>query len=66
MGRLIVKFHKNEALSKNGVSNKEFLQLLRVCLSGVAGGPPIFEMAQLFGKDVTLVRLQHALSTITK
>jgi glutamyl-tRNA synthetase len=56
----------NEALSKNGVSNKEFLQLLRVCLSGVAGGPPIFEMAQLFGKDVTLVRLQHALSAITK
>lgn len=56
----------NEALAKNGVSNKEFLQLLRVCLSGVAGGPPIFEMAQLFGKEVTLARLQHALSTINK
>ncbi|MFN3446502.1 MAG: hypothetical protein ACK44D_12240, partial [Bacteroidia bacterium] len=27
----------NEALSKNGVSNKEFLKLLRVCLSVVAG-----------------------------
>jgi glutamyl-tRNA synthetase len=56
----------NEALSKNGVSNKEFLQLLRVCLSGVAGGPPIFEMAQLFGKEVTLERLQHALINIKK
>jgi glutamyl-tRNA synthetase len=56
----------NEALSKNGVSNKEFLQLLRVCLSGVAGGPPIFEMAQLFGKEVTLERLQDALSNIKK
>ncbi len=56
----------NEALSKNSVSNKEFLQLLRVCLTGVAGGPPIFEMAQLFGKEVTLERLQDALSNIKK
>jgi glutamyl-tRNA synthetase len=54
----------NEALTKNGVSNKEFLQLLRVCLSGVAGGPPIFEMAELFGKEVTLQRLQAALNNI--
>ena len=54
----------NEALTKNGVSNKEFLQLLRVCLSGVAGGPPIFEMAELFGKEVTLLRLQAALNNI--
>jgi glutamyl-tRNA synthetase len=56
----------NEALSKNGVSNKEFLQLLRVCLSGVAGGPPIFEMAALFGKEVTLNRLQTALDKIKR
>ncbi len=56
----------NEALTKNGVSNKEFLQLLRVCLSGVAGGPPIFEMAELFGKEVTLQRLQAALDNINK
>lgn len=56
----------NEALQKNGVTNKEFLQLLRVCLSGVAGGPPIFEMAELFGKEITLKRLQLALDTIRK
>lgn len=56
----------NEALTKNGVSNKEFLQLLRVCLSGVAGGPPIFDMAALFGKTVTLNRLQSALDKINK
>lgn len=56
----------NEALTKNGVSNKEFMQLLRVCLSGVAGGPPIFEMAELFGKEVTLQRLQKALDTLNK
>lgn len=56
----------NEALTKNGVAGKDFMQLLRVCLSGVAGGPPIFEMAELFGKEETINRLQHALDTIKK
>jgi glutamyl-tRNA synthetase len=54
----------NEALAKNGVANKDFMQLLRVCLSGVAGGPPIFEMAELFGKQETIARLQRAMDTI--
>lgn len=56
----------NEALTKNGVSNKDFMQLLRVCLSGAAGGPPIFEMGELFGKKVVLHRLQKALDSIKK
>lgn len=56
----------NDALTKNGVSNKDFMQLLRVCLSGAAGGPPIFEMGVLFGKEVVLQRLQKALDTIKK
>jgi glutamyl-tRNA synthetase len=56
----------NEALTKNGVANKDFMQLLRVCLSGVAGGPPIFEMAELFGKQETIARLQFALDTLKK
>jgi glutamyl-tRNA synthetase len=56
----------NEALTKNGVANKDFMQLLRVCLSGVAGGPPIFEMAELFGKQETIARLQRALDSIKK
>ena len=56
----------NEALTKNGVANKDFMQLLRVCLSGVAGGPPIFEMAELFGKQETIARLQRAMDTIKK
>jgi glutamyl-tRNA synthetase len=56
----------NEALTKNEVPGKDFMQLLRVCLSGVAGGPPIFEMAELFGKEETISRLQKALDTIKK
>lgn len=54
------------ALEKNGVAGKDFLQLLRVCLTGVAGGPPLFEMCELFGKSNTVSRLQHALNTIKK
>ncbi len=56
----------NLALTKNEVAGKDFLQLLRVCLSGVAGGPPIFEMCELFGKENTILRLQNALNTIKK
>lgn len=51
----------NEALLKNGVAGKDFLQLLRVCLTGIAGGPPLFEMAALFGKESTMQRLKNAL-----
>lgn len=54
----------NDALTKNGVSNKDFMQLLRVCLSGAAGGPPIFDMGALFGKEVVLKRLQKALDML--
>ncbi len=56
----------NLALAKNDIAGKDFLQLLRVCLSGVAGGPPIFEMCELFGKENTILRLQNAINTIKK
>ncbi len=54
----------NEALAKNEMSNKDFLQLFRVMLTGVASGPPVFEMAALFGKENTLLRLQQALNKL--
>ncbi len=54
----------NEALAKNEVSNKDFLQLFRVTLSGVASGPPVFEMAALFGKENTVERLKNAHKTL--
>jgi glutamyl-tRNA synthetase len=56
----------NSALTKNNVAGKDFLQLLRVCLTGVAGGPPIFDMCELFGKENTIQRLENALNTIKK
>jgi len=50
----------NHALERNEVASKDFLQMFRVCLTGVAGGPPIFEMAELFGKESTINRLENA------
>ncbi len=52
------------ALEKNGVPSKDFLQLFRVCLTGVAGGPPLFEMAALFGKNNTVERIDYAINTL--
>ena len=54
----------NAVLAKNEVASKDFLQLFRVCLSGVAGGPPIFEMVEIFGKDKTLQHLNKAAASI--
>jgi glutamyl-tRNA synthetase len=65
-GAIHIEEAYNAALAKNEVLGKDFLQLLRVCLTGVAGGPPLFEMAALFGKEETIARLQRALTTINK
>ena len=54
----------NAVLAKNEVASKDFLQLFRVCLSGVAGGPPIFEMVEIFGKDKTIQHLNKAATSI--
>lgn len=54
----------NEVLAKNEVASKDFLQLFRVSLTGVTGGPPLFEMASLFGKQSTTNRLQNAINNI--
>lgn len=55
-----------QALATHDVAPKDFLQLLRVVLTGVAGGPPLFEAAALFGKNETINRLQKAIDTIQK
>jgi glutamyl-tRNA synthetase len=47
-----------------GIKTGEVMQLFRVCLSGVAGGPALFEMAELLGKQETLARLEKAVATI--
>lgn len=49
---------------KLGMGPGQVMQLFRVCLSGVGGGPMLFEMVELLGKDETLKRLNTALNTI--
>ncbi|MDP3928733.1 MAG: glutamate--tRNA ligase [Bacteroidota bacterium] len=53
-----------QALAKNEILGKDFLQLFRVIVTGVAGGPPLFEIAALIGKQETISRLNHALTQI--
>ena len=52
-------FHEAE-----GTQGKIDMQLLRVLISGVAGGPQLFDMLDLIGKDEVLKRLQAALSKL--
>jgi glutamyl-tRNA synthetase len=47
-----------------GIKTGEVMQLFRVCLSGVAGGPALFEMAELLGKQETIARLDKAKASI--
>ncbi len=51
----------NECLTQNGILGKDFLQLFRVCLTGVAGGPPLFEIAALIGREALGRRIEHAI-----
>ncbi|MFN4083691.1 MAG: glutamate--tRNA ligase [Bacteroidia bacterium] len=66
--RNLKDFGKNEieatylkVLEKFGVLPKDFLQLFRVCLTGVAGGPPLFDIAELIGKQNVLNRISKFL-----
>lgn len=56
----------HQALNNHGIAGKDFLQLFRVCLTGIAGGPPLFEIANLIGRTAMLRRIDHALQEFTK
>jgi glutamyl-tRNA synthetase len=48
----------------NGLKPGEVMQLYRVCISGVAGGPLIFELTAMLGKDEVVARLSLALEKV--
>lgn len=56
----------HQALEAHGIAGKDFLQLFRVILTGAAGGPPLFEIAAMLGKDVVIRRIQQALRQLTQ
>ena len=47
-----------------GTNPGHVMQLFRVCVSGQGGGPVLFEMVQLLGKDAVVLRLEKALEKI--
>ena len=47
---------------KLGIGTGQVMQLFRVALTGVGGGPVLFEMMELFGKEETIKRLDNAIS----
>lgn len=49
---------------KLGMGPGQVMQLFRVCLSGVGGGPMLFEMVELLGKDEVIKRLETAINSI--
>ncbi len=57
----VIEAAYQDALNNNGIQGKDFLQLFRVCLTGVAGGPPLFEIAELLGRETTCKRIELAL-----
>lgn len=50
--------------NKHGKKPGEMMQTFRLSISGVAGGPPIFEMAAFLGKETLVRRITHCLNTV--
>ncbi len=50
---------------KLGTKTGEVMQLFRVCLSGVGGGPMLFEMVELLGKEEVIKRLDEASKSLS-
>lgn len=49
---------------KLGMGPGQVMQLFRVCLSGVGGGPMLFEMVELLGKEEVVKRLETSINSI--
>ena len=55
--------HDEFANAQNEIGKLD-MQLLRVLITGVAGGPQLFDLLALIGKDESLNRLNHAINSI--
>ncbi|MCC6690294.1 MAG: glutamate--tRNA ligase [Bacteroidia bacterium] len=51
---------------KMGINPGHVMQLFRVCLSGLGGGPALFEMVELLGKQKVVSRLERAVAVLSK
>ena len=55
-------FH--QYLEQQGIGLGHVMPVLRLALTGQGGGPQIFEIAELLGKDVVLQRIETAINTL--
>lgn len=53
-----------ELALEKGLNPGQLMQPLRVAISGEAGGPHIFEMLELFGREEVKIRIEKALTVI--
>ena len=51
-----------QAAEEHGIKSGEVMQLFRVIITGGAGGPALFEVAALLGKDELVKRIERAMS----
>lgn len=49
---------------KLGIGAGQVMQLFRVCVSGIGGGPVLFDMVALLGKEEVVSRLEKAIEKI--
>jgi len=49
---------------KMGIGAGQVMQLFRVCVSGIGGGPVLFDMVALLGKEEVVKRLEKAVEKI--
>ena len=72
LGRLRAEIAELEILEKQfkdtaekmNIAPGQVMQLFRVLVSGVGGGPALFEMMEWMGKDSILARFEKALNTL--
>lgn len=55
-----------DTAEKMGIGAGSVMQLFRVCLSGAAGGPVLFDMVALLGREEVVSRLEDALIKLAK
>ena len=53
-----------EGAQSQGINPGSLMQPLRVCLSGEAGGPPLFDMLVLIGINESANRIRHAVQSL--
>ena len=52
-----IVFYKEQTAQKNEKKANEYFQIIRYAVSGQAGGPDLFPMLEVFGKDKVIARI---------